>query len=59
MSAPECLMEQWPGSATIIAVRSQGSREGRSTDESRYYVSSLRTVAKAWLQHIRDRWMLV
>ena len=52
-------MEQWPGSATIIAVRSQGIRDGRPTDESRYYVSSLRTVAKALLQHIRDRWMLV
>jgi hypothetical protein len=51
-------MEQWPGSATIIAVRSQGSRAGRPTDETRYYVTSLRTGAKALLQHIRDRWSI-
>jgi hypothetical protein len=58
MPAPEWLMEQWPGSATIIAVRSQGIRDGRPTDESRYYVTSLRTGAKALLQHIRDRWSI-
>ncbi len=51
-------MEQWPGSATIIAVRSQGIRDGRPTDETRFDVTSLRTVAKAWLQHIRDRWSM-
>jgi hypothetical protein len=51
-------MEQWPGSATIIAARSQGSRAGRPTDETRYYVRSLRTSAKALLQHIRDRWSI-
>jgi hypothetical protein len=58
MPAPEWLMEQWPGSATIIAVRSQGIRDGRPIDETRFDVTSLRTVAKAWLQHIRDRWSM-
>jgi len=47
MPAPEWVMEQWPGSATIIAVRSHGTREGKPQDETRYYVSSLRTGAKA------------
>ena len=51
-------MEQWPGSATIIAVRSQGSRDGKPTDETRFYVTSFRTGATALLQHIRDRWSI-
>lgn len=51
-------MEQWPGSATIIAVRSHGTREGKPQDETRYYVSSLRTGAKALLRAIRQRWSI-
>ncbi len=51
-------MEQWPGSATIIAVRSHGAREGKPQDETRYYVSSLRTGAKALLRTIRQRWSI-
>jgi predicted transposase YbfD/YdcC len=56
--APEWVMEQWPGSATIIAVRSHGTREGKPQDETRYYVSSLRTSAKAMLKAIRQRWSI-
>ena len=51
-------MEQWPGSATIIAVRSHGIREGKPKDETRYYVTSLRTGAKALLRHVRQRWSI-
>ena len=60
-------MEQWPGSATIIAVRSHGTRECKPQDETRYYVfaertyrcdSSLRTGAKALLRAIRQRWSI-
>ncbi|MFM7640847.1 MAG: hypothetical protein ACKO45_04770 [Cyanobium sp.] len=56
MPAPEWVMEQWPGSATIIAVRSHGTRDGTPQDETRYYVSSLRTGAKALLRASRQRW---
>ena len=58
MPAPEWVMEQWPGSATIIAVRTHGTREGKPQDETRYYVSSLRTGAKAMLKAIRQRWSI-
>ena len=51
-------MEQWPGSATIIAVGSHGTREGKPQDETRTYVSSLRTGAKAMLKAIRQRWSI-
>ena len=51
-------MEQWPGSATIIAVRTHGTREGKPQDETRYYVSSLHTGAKAMLKAIRQRWSI-
>ena len=50
MLAPEWVMEQWPVSATIIAVRTHGTREGKPQDETRYYFSSLRTGAKALLK---------
>jgi len=43
MPAPEWVVENWPGSATVIAVRGKGSRNGKPTDETRYYVTSLRT----------------
>jgi hypothetical protein len=58
MPAPEWVMEQWPGSATIIAVRSQGIRDGKPTDETRYYVWRLRTGAQALLRHVRNRWSI-
>ena len=58
MPAPEWVMEQWPGSATIIAVRTHGTRECKPQDETRYYVSSLRTGAKAMLKAIRQRWSI-
>ena len=58
MPAPEWVVEHWPGSATIIAVRSHGIRDGKPTDETRYYVTSLRTGAKALLRHVRDRWSI-
>jgi hypothetical protein len=58
MPAPEWVMEQWPGSATIIAVRSHGILDGKPQDETRYDVSSLRTGAKALLRAIRQRWSI-
>jgi hypothetical protein len=47
MPAPEWVVENWPGSATVIAVHSKGRRNGKSIDETRYYVTSLRTSAEA------------
>ena len=58
MPAPEWVVEQWPGSATIIAVKSHGIRDGKPTDETRYYVTSLRSGAQALLRHVRDRWSI-
>ncbi len=58
MPAPEWVVENWPGSATVIAVRSKGTRDGKPTDETRYYVSSLRTNAKALLRYVRERWSI-
>ena len=43
MPAPEWVAENWPGSAMVLAVRCQGSRDGKPIDETRYYVTSLRT----------------
>jgi hypothetical protein len=36
MPAPEWVMEEWPGSATFIGVRTHGTREGKPQDETRY-----------------------
>jgi predicted transposase YbfD/YdcC len=58
MAAPEWVVENWPGSATILAVRCKGRRDGKRIDETHYYVTSLRTTAKALLQHVRDRWSI-
>ena len=57
MPAPRWVIEQWPGSAKMIAVRSQGIRDGRPVDET-CYVSSLRTSAKALLRLIRQHWSI-
>ena len=51
-------MENSPGTATILAVRCKGTRDVKQVDDTRYYVSSLRTGAKALLQHVRDRWSI-
>jgi predicted transposase YbfD/YdcC len=58
MPAPDWVIEQWPGSATINALRSQGIRDGRPIDETRYYVTSLRTSAKAMLRQVRYWWSI-
>lgn len=67
MPAPPWVVENWPGSATILAVRCKGVREGKPVDEIRYYViaertyrcdTSLRTAATALLRHVRDRWSI-
>jgi hypothetical protein len=58
MAAPEWVVENWPGSATILAVRCKGRRDGKPVDETRYDVTSLRTTAKALLQHVRERWSI-
>lgn len=42
----------------IIAVRSKGKRGRKLIDETRYYVTSLRTCADALLRHVRDRWSI-
>ena len=47
-----------PDSWTAGAVRTHGTREGKPQDETRYYVSSLRTGAKAMLKAIRQRWSI-
>lgn len=52
------IKEIWPGSALIISVRSAGTREGRAINETRYYVTSLRTTASALLQHVLDIWSI-
>ena len=43
------------GSATILAVRFQGTRDGKPIDEVRYYLTSWRIGAKALLQQVSDR----
>jgi hypothetical protein len=58
MPAPPWVVENWPGSATILAVRCKGVREGALIDEIHYCVTSLRTMAQALLQHVRDRWSI-
>ena len=35
-----------------------GRRDGKPVDETRYYVTSLRTTAKALLRHVRERWSI-
>jgi predicted transposase YbfD/YdcC len=58
MPAPPWVKENWPGSATIISVRNKGKRGRKLIDETRYYVTSVRTSADALLQHVRDRWSI-
>ena len=56
MPGPEWVLENWPGSSTILAVRYKGSRDRKSVDETGYTVSSLRTSAKGLMKHVRVRW---
>jgi hypothetical protein len=51
-------MENWPESATILAVRSHGTRMGKPQDETHYYVKSLRTGAKAMHKAVRQCWSI-
>jgi hypothetical protein len=34
MPAPEWVAENWPGSATVHAVRCKGTRDGKAVDET-------------------------
>lgn len=57
MPAPDSVMEQWPGSATIIVVRSHGVREGKPQDENRYYVTSFAPAPRLCSKN-RQRWSI-
>jgi len=39
--------QNWPSSTTALAVRYQSGRYGKPLGQARYYISSLRTTAKA------------
>ncbi|MCX5960567.1 MAG: ISAs1 family transposase [Cyanobacteria bacterium] len=58
MPAPEWVVENLQRSATILAARCKGARDGKSVDDTRYTVSSLRTSAKGLIKHVRDRWSI-
>ncbi len=52
------MVENWPGSAMINAVRSKGERGRKLINETRYYVTSLRTGVHTLLQQVRDHWSI-
>lgn len=56
MPVPEWVAEIWSGTATILALRCKGSRDGKAVDETRYNISSLRTSAQALMEHVRCSW---
>jgi hypothetical protein len=58
MPAPNWVVENWPGSDTILAVRCKGARDGKSIFVRCYFVSSLRTSAKGLMKHVRNRWSI-
>jgi predicted transposase YbfD/YdcC len=58
MPAPDSVVGNWPGSAKVIEVRSQGHRDGKTVDETRHYAPSLGTSANALLRHVRDPWSI-
>ena len=58
MPASEWVTKNWLVSATILAVRCKGRRDGKQIDETLYYDTSLRTTATALLQHVRDRFSI-
>jgi predicted transposase YbfD/YdcC len=58
MPAPEWVVEKLQASTAILAVRCKGARDGKSVDEIRHTVSSLRTSAKGLIKHVRDRWSI-
>ncbi len=45
MPALEWVEANWPSSAKVLAVRCQGSRDGKLVDETRYDITSLPTSA--------------
>ena len=54
MPAPLGEVENWPCSATILAVQGNGFRGRKPVHKAYYYVTSLRTTTHALLQHVRD-----
>ena len=45
MAASEWVEENWPGSATILAVRCKGRRDGKPVDETRSVATGLADVS--------------
>jgi predicted transposase YbfD/YdcC len=58
MPAPKWVVQNWPGSATVIDVWSRCKRDGKSIDETRYYVKGLRACADDPLRQVCDRWLI-
>lgn len=49
-------LEEWPDLRRVLLVRSQRTRDGKTTTEERYYITSAELGAKPLLESVRAHW---
>ena len=56
--APEHIRETWSGTSWIVEVHTTGSRDGKPSQATHLFLTSLRTTPEALLQLVRERWSI-
>lgn len=50
--------EQWPQVQSIVRIERQTTRQGKTRSHTAYYISSVATSARAWMQLVRGHWSI-
>lgn len=56
--ATEAIRQNWADSAWIVELITTGTRKGKPIHQVHYFLTSLRTVPKALLRLVRQRWSI-
>lgn len=48
--------EKWPQVQSIVCINRQTTRKGKTSAHTAYYISSVATSARAWMQMVRAHW---
>jgi len=48
----------WPGVKTVVCVERQREEQGRCSTHTAYYISSVATTARAWMEMVRGHWSI-
>lgn len=50
--------QRWPGAKTVLCVERQRCSQGKCSTHRAYYLSSVATTARVWMERVRGHWSI-